>query len=206
MTVVLVDGIWGRGRIFKPLCVRLEAHGHRCFVPTLLPGNAVHGIADLATKLKDFIDDRVGPDKPFALVGFSLGCIVSRYYLQQLGGHLRVPCFFAICGPHRGTWIAYCYYGHGARDVRPGSLLLQLLDSTRERLSSVALHAYWTPFDLSILPATSARWKEAAIVKLWIPFHPFAPLSSRLQTDILWHLESNGSVERAEPDLGPKRA
>jgi triacylglycerol lipase len=189
MTVVLVDGIWGTGAIFEPLRARLTAHGHPCLVPSLQPANARYGIADLAGKLKRFIDSRVEADSMLAIVGFSMGSIVARYYLQQLGGHHRTKAFFALSGPHRGTWTAYGYIGQGARDLRPGSTLLRTLDSSSSCLSSVALHAYWTPLDLMILPATSAQWRQAANLRIVTPLHRFMPGNPRVQSDILRHLQ-----------------
>jgi triacylglycerol lipase len=192
MTVVLVDGIWGTGAIFGRLRGELTAHGHVCLVPSLRPSNAVHGVADLAAKLSRYIDTHAGANAPLTIVGFSLGCIVARYYLQQLGGYRRTRAFFALAGPHRGTWTAYGYLGQGARDLRPGSTLLRLLDSSCPCLSCVALHAYWTPFDLMIVPATSARWREASNLRVLTPLHRFLPTSRRVQRDILRHLQRLG--------------
>ena|SRR5687768_8819763 len=195
MTVVLVDGIWGRGVVFSPLCERLTARGHRCLVPILQPNNAALGIADLAEKLKGFINARVDAESTISIVGFSLGCIVVRYYLQELGGYLRTRCFFAICGPHHGTWTAFGYHGLGARDLRPGSPLLRGLESSRAYLSCVSLHAYWTPFDLMILPATSAHWSEATCLRILSPLHRLMPRNRRVQSDILLNLERHCSAE-----------
>ena len=189
VTVVLVDGIWGKGAIFRSLCARITARGYTCLVPELRPSNAVHGVADLAMKLKRYIDSHTSPDTQLAIVGFSMGSILARYYLQVLGGFHRTRVFFALSGPHRGTWTAYGYFGLGARDLRPGSALLRLLDSSSAYLSDVALHAYWTPFDLMILPAVSARWHDANNVRIWMPLHRFVPLSRRVQEDILHQLQ-----------------
>lgn len=189
MTVILVDGIWGQGAAFKPLCAQLAAQGYACLVPVLQPTNAIHGVADLAGKLKRFIDSHVEPEEPLAIVGFSLGCIVTRFYLQQLGGHRRTKAFFALSGPHRGTWTAYGYIGQGARDLRPGSALLRLLESSSACLAGIALHAYWTPFDLMIMPATSAHWNAATNLRIPTLLHRFVPRDRRVQRDILRQLE-----------------
>lgn len=194
MIVVLVDGIWGKGRVFKRLRTHLTAQGYRCLIPSLHPSDAAFGIADLAGKLKRFIDARTGAEADLAIVGFSLGCIVARYYLQQLGGYRRTKAFFALSGPHRGTWMAYGYIGQGARELRPGSALLRELDSSSPCLASVALYAFWTPLDLMIVPATSARWPQATTVKVWTPLHRLMPIHRRVQADILRHLRSQPSA------------
>ncbi len=188
MIVVLVDGIWGKGVVFGRLRARLEAEGHVCLATALQPSNAAHGIADLAEKLKRTIDSEVGADAPLAIVGFSMGCIVARIYLQQLGGMRRTAAFFALSGPHQGTWTAYGAIGKGACDLRPGSALLRSLDSTGTKFGGTALYAYWTPFDLMIVPASSARWRGAKTLRVWTPLHRFVPLTRRVQKSILGEL------------------
>ena len=189
MTVVLIDGIWGTGAIFEPLRARLTALGYPCLTPALSPSNAALGIADLAEKLKRFIDSRVGAETELAIVGFSLGCIVARYFLQQFGGYRCTKAFFALCGPHGGTWTAYGYIGQGARDLRPGSTLLRQLNVSSPCLSCVALYAYWTPFDLMIVPATSAQWQQATTRKIWTPLHRLMTTHRGVQSDIIRHLQ-----------------
>jgi triacylglycerol lipase len=185
-----VDGIWGNGTGFKSLCARLAAQGYSCLVPALQPNNAVHGIADLAVKLQRYIEARVPADTPITMIGFSMGSIVARYYLQELEGHRRAKALFAVCGPHRGTWTAYAYHGQGARDLRPGSSLLRRLDASRSRLAHLALHAYGTPFDLMILPATSTHWPDATNLRVWTPLHRFMQTNRRVHEDIVRRLEN----------------
>ena len=117
-----------------------------------------------------------------------MGCIVARIYLQQLGGQRRTTAFFALSGPHQGTWTAYAALGKGARDLRPGSELLRSMDSPGTELAGTALFAYWTPFDLMILPAKSARWDKAKALRVWTLLHRFVPLSGRVQKDIVEQL------------------
>jgi triacylglycerol lipase len=124
MDVVLVHGIFDNGAIFRRLAGVLADAGHRCWVPALEPADGRTGIEDLAAKLHAYIDRHLGSDAELALVGFSMGCIVSRQYLQMRDGVRRTKAFFAISGPHEGTLTAYLYPGQGAKDLRPGSQLL----------------------------------------------------------------------------------
>ena len=186
MNVVLVHGIFDNGAMFKRLIAQLQAQGHRCWVPKLRPIDGRRGIHDLACKLKQYVDEQLGPDEPFALVGFSMGCIVSRQYLQVLEGARRVPAFFAISGPHEGTLLAYLYFGQGARDMRPGSALLESLKTTEDRLSPVGLYVYWTSLDLTILPARSCDWALAADrLDSQALLHRFVPANRKVCADIV---------------------
>lgn len=191
MNVVLVHGIFDNGAMFQRLVAQLDAQGHRCWVPKLRPIDGRRGIHDLACKLKQYVDEQLGPDEPFALVGFSMGCIVSRQYLQVLEGARRVPAFFAISGPHGGTLLAYLYFGKGARDMRPGSALLTHLKTTEDRLSQVALHVYWTSLDLTILPARSCDWRLAADrLNSQALLHRFMPADRKVCADIVQRMAS----------------
>lgn len=158
MNIILVHGIFDNGRLFNHMVNFLEKAGHKCYVPALKPIDAQHGIADLSFKLSQFIADAVGETEKFVLVGFSMGCLISRYYLQELDGVKQCLAFYAISGPHRGSLMAYFYFGRGAMDMRPGSDFLAQLKASESKLASMPLFAYRTPFDLMILPSSSSHW------------------------------------------------
>lgn len=186
MNIVLVHGIFDNGGIFQPLVQALERDGHRCWAPALKPADGRTGIVDLAHKLKTYINQHLDPDAELAIVGFSMGCIVSRYYLQMLSGAARTKVFFAISGPHSGTLMAYMYPGQGARDLRPDSPLLQALKQSEGRLSPVELFAYWTSRDLMILPATSCCWPLATYcLNAKVLIHRSMPSSALVRDDIV---------------------
>lgn len=179
MNVVLLHGIFDTARIFKPLIAILESAGHTCFAPSMKPADARHGIHDLAAFVARFVDLHVPHGEPFAIVGFSMGGIVARQYLQALGGVARVPIFFSLSCPHQGSLSAYLYFGQGAIDLRPTSALLDSLSSTESSLEAVLIHNYWTSFDLTIIPAGNCRWTRAdsemdvrALLHRWMPSNP----------------------------------
>lgn len=59
-------------------------------------------VRDSARRLAQAIDDwRV--DGPVTIVAHSLGCLVSRWYVERLGGRSRVDRLVLMGGPHRGT-------------------------------------------------------------------------------------------------------
>jgi triacylglycerol lipase len=173
----LVHGIFDTGRKFSALQRYLEARGHTCLAPSLTPSDGRDGLPALAGQLAESIDAAFGPGACFALVGFSMGGLVSRWYLQELGGHARVDRFAAISTPMRGTIWAYGYPGEGARQMRPGSDFLARLGATVGRLSRLELYAYWTPFDAVIVPQDSADWPLADSKRIPALCHPC----------MLWH-------------------
>lgn len=156
MKIVLVHGIWDSGRVFRRMVAYLSKEGHQCFTPDLLPANGADGLIDLAHKLQTYIEERLETED-FALVGFSMGCLVSRYYLQQLGGLERVSHFFSISGPHRGTLAAHLWPGKAARDMRFNSQFLREMNAGISSLKQIHLQTYRTPFDLMIVPSSSSK-------------------------------------------------
>jgi triacylglycerol lipase len=185
MNVVLVHGIFNNGSVFKRMVRALEAAGHRCWTPSLRPADGRTGIHDLACKLKAYIDAHLAPDVPVAIVGFSMGCIVARQYIQVLGGMARTAALFAIAGPHDGTVLAYAYPGQGARDMRPGSSLLENLKRTEDRLDGLELFVYWTSLDVTIVPAASSNWRLGAgslDARAWL--HRLMPGNAKVCADI----------------------
>jgi triacylglycerol lipase len=182
--VVLVHGILEDGLAFRALRTRLENHGIQCHVPKLEPNDARDGIDQLAASLKEGIDKEFGPDERFAMVGFSMGGLVSRYYLQNLGGAERCDAFITVSSPHHGTKMAYAYPGKGARQMRPGSPFLKNLAETEDRLGDIPVVSWRTPMDLIILPTESSVWKRAENHSHPVILHPLMLHSKPVLDDI----------------------
>ena len=119
MNIVLVHGFISTGKIFLLMRKRFEENGFKCFTPTLKPTDAKHGLEDLGKKLRNEINYKLGNDSKFSLVGFSMGGIICRYYLQELDGIQRVNQFITISTPHHGSYLAYLYPGKGMKQLRP---------------------------------------------------------------------------------------
>ncbi len=170
MNVFLVHGIFDSGKLFKYMSRFLREAGHTCYVPSLKPSDARKGIADLSQKLGDYIIESIGKEEEFVIVGFSMGCLVSRYYLQELSGVDKCLAFHAISGPHAGSRLAHFYFGKGVTEMRPGSTFLTELQKTESRLEHIPLYSYRTPYDLIILPPSSSYWgvAENFVSKAWL--------------------------------------
>ena len=182
--LVLVHGIYDDGQIFQPMMRYFEGRRIHCVAPSLEPSSGRLGLADLAAKLQASIDRQLGAERPIDLVGFSMGAVVSRYYLQALEGRQRTRKFFSIAAPYRGSQWARLVRGQGARELRPGSEFLARLDAGGHLLAGLTLHSYWTPLDLMIVPPTSSVWKLAENHRIWSPCHP-CMLRNRW---LMWHI------------------
>ena len=187
--VVLVHGFLEDGRTFKPLQQRLENRGFDVYVPKLLHCDGRGGLDLLAEQLKQDIDTRFGPDAPLSIVSFSMGGLVSRYYLQELGGADRCRNFITISSPHNGTKVAKIYPTRGAIQMRPGSPFLTQLAASQGNLGDIPVTSYRTPMDLIILPPESSVWDRAVNLEYPVAAHPFMLTSSKVLNDIERRLE-----------------
>lgn len=190
MKVILVHGFLDSGRIMESLARHLVKGGHECLVPSLKPSNARNGLPYMAQQLRSFLEEEMDEGEKFALVGFSMGALISRYYLQELDGRRRVEAFFSISGPHAGTWTAHLYPGKGVSQMRPRSHFLQQLEGSSHRLGELPVTCYWTPFDLMIIPAHSCRWTQGEEVCVPSLIHRWMPSDPRLQKDLTRRLSA----------------
>ena len=184
MKVVLVHGYQDTGKVMGKLADHLCSEGHECLVPTLDPHDAREGLPKMAHQLQSILEKKLHDSERFALVGFSMGALISRYYLQELGGHQRAEAFFSISGPHEGTWAAYFHSGEGVNQMRPGSSFLNDLESSSRILKTLPITSYWTPFDLVVIPAVSSRWKMGEEVCIPSILHHKIISDRRLMKDL----------------------
>jgi triacylglycerol lipase len=187
--VVLVHGIKDTGAKMQIIADRLQQLGRSTYSIDLHPKDGSLELNLLAEQLRGFIDRHLGPTAPFDLVGFSMGGLVTRYYLQRLGGLKRVQCYVTISAPHQGTMAAYVGWGQGIVQMRPQSDFLQDLDRDVEMLSKLAVTSIWTPFDLIILPANSSQLAVGRNISLPILAHPLMVSDRRSLAAILEALD-----------------
>lgn len=184
MKVVLVHGFFEKGNAYAKLRKRLAKRNIACLTVRLSPSDARDGLEVLAQQMKQQIDAAYGPDAKISVVGFSMGGLVSRYYLQNLGGAGRCQQLITIASPHAGTHMAKCYPSKGAFQMRPGSDFLKRLQATEHRLGKMPVVSYRTPFDLMILPSTSSRWPRADNRVYPVLMHPLMLKNSSVLGDV----------------------
>ena len=172
LPILLVHGIYDDGTALLPLQHALEAAGYRCYVPDFRPSDGHLGLADLAHKLRITTDQHYGPRQPIFVVGFSLGGLVARYYLEILGGAARCRGLVTVSTPHAGTLTAYLIGGEGARDLRPFSPFLRTLWRGEPRLAALPLTSLWNPADLVIFPSFSSVGWAAKNQVVFCSSHP----------------------------------
>jgi triacylglycerol lipase len=176
--VVLVHGIHASSRDMRRMACYFRAQGREVFTPDLSPAGGQVRLDLLAQQLAAFTELHLHGRK-FDLVGFSMGGLVSRYYVQRLGGLQRVEHFVTIAAPHQGTALANLHFGDGGRQMRPRSDFLRELARDSDRLRDVKFTSFYTPLDLVIVPARNSEMPQANNVRLWAAMHPSLILERR---------------------------
>ncbi|MCL2449392.1 MAG: hypothetical protein FWD17_10625 [Polyangiaceae bacterium] len=119
--VVLVHGFLASGGVFRPLRARLkrEATAH---VATFSHAPGV-GVRRIARKLARVVES-LPPTARVTVVGHSLGGVVARWYVQEMGGNARVAQTVSLASPFCGVEVPAVLVG---ADVHCESPMLRRL-------------------------------------------------------------------------------
>ena len=165
-----------------------------------------HSIPDLAERFGRYVEDlrRVSGANRVHLVGHSLGGVIARWYVEELGGHKVVDTCVTIGTPHHGNATPRTSDpGAAARDLRPGSGVMQRLDQSLRR-SRVKYVNLYSDLDFLIIPPSSALLPEQRNVHNHLIEdlgHTSLLLSEELVEQLCRHLEKiEQVVEAAEAD------
>ncbi|MDZ8257841.1 triacylglycerol lipase [Nostoc sp. ChiQUE01b] len=177
--VLLIHGIDDTRAVFQKMAVQLRLQGWSVYSLDLVPNNGDVGLDELAKQIADYVTATFAPEQRLDLVGFSMGGIVSRYYVQRLGGINRVQRFITISSPHYGTVVAYGSRRPGCLQMRPDSIFLKDLNSDAVMLGQLDFTSIWTPYDLMIVPANSSQMPVGSQVIVPVSLHPWMLTDSR---------------------------
>lgn len=134
----------------------------------------LHDVPEIAARLKarvELLRTVTGADKVH-LVGHSLGGIVIRWFVQELGGDAMVDTAVTVASPHRGTLTAMgaALFGRTAKQLLPGSAVLARLNR-RPLPRSVRWVSYYSNLDLLVQPCASAKLDGAGVTNLLVKDH-----------------------------------
>ena len=170
--VLLVHGLNDTAAVFKPITAHLTRLGWTVYSLDLKPNNGYFLLERLAIQVADYVATIVGDEDPIDLIGFSMGGIVTRYYLQRLKGINRVQRYISIAAPNQGTLAAYLLPFPGIVQMRPNNPFLQDLNQDgAEILGQINFTVMWTPFDLLIVPGSNSQMPVGREVILPVLLH-----------------------------------
>jgi triacylglycerol lipase len=170
-TIILVHGFADNARRLAYMSTYLKRRGWNVLTPTLRPSNGTVPLEELAKQLETFIQNNISANSRVDLVGFSMGGLICRYYLQRLGGLSITDRFISISTPHNGTLTAKLFNNPGIRQMRPGSIFLKDLDKDSNQLKQISCTVLYTPMDITILPARSSIVPFASVTRFLVPVH-----------------------------------
>lgn len=157
--LVLVHGLWDTPRLFRHLRRELADRRGPLLVPRLPLRLGMTGVEELAELLGSHIESAFGREQPLDLLGFSMGGVIGRTWIQLLGGHGRTRRFISVGSPQHGTLTAMPWPRwplEGIADLKWGSPLLERLNGDLEPLRQVDCCSFYCNPDLMVLPGWRA--------------------------------------------------
>ena len=154
--LVLVHGLWDSPRLFRRLEQALAGRRAPLLLPHLPHGLGVRPLEDMAAQLDLIITSSFGPDQPLDLLGFSMGGLIGRIWIQLLGGQRRTRRFFSVGSPQQGTLAAQPWPRWllaTVADMKLGSPLLRQLNGDLSTLQGIDCYSYYCRIDPLVVPS-----------------------------------------------------
>lgn len=160
-TVVFIHGYLANGASFLPLSAYLRSIG----ISTTLSFNyrSQEGVERAAIRLREFLKHHVRGGR-IDLVCHSLGGVIARSYIQELGGSRRVDRCITLGTPHLGTYTSYWLTSRVGQELRPDSALLSRLAKSKCQAGNVKFASIVGQADNIIVPRVFAADTEDVAV------------------------------------------
>ena len=145
--------------MFEPLLRLLGDQRQERLLPALSLRLGVTSVREAASELSHQIEAAFPGQQAVDLLGFSIGGVIARSWIQQHGGHRRTRRFISLGSPQQGTITAQPWSSRlfrGLADVKWGSALLQELNDDLDTLRAVECHSFYSALDLAVLPGWRA--------------------------------------------------
>lgn len=131
------------------------------------------------------------------LVVHSFGGLISRYYIQELGGSQVVENLVTVATPHLGTYTAYLGPGESAVQLRPESEFIRQLNAQGFTRPPVRYTSIWSNLDEIVIPQKNAIMPDSSV--------HYVPWTGHLT--IMFSQRTYGHIRQAlEPPLNPLEA
>lgn len=206
--VVMLHGFVDNRSVFVLLRRSLARHGwHHLECLNYSPLTCdIRAAAELLGRHIEEIGDRTGQDR-VDIVGHSLGGLIARYYVQCLGGDLRVRTLITLGTPHSGTTVAPLASAHPiVRQMRPGSSVIEELSRPAPECRTRFV-SFWSDLDQLMSPAETARLDHpdlnaknvqvSGVGHLALPVHPAVAAGIRQALEPGAQVDTSGTASVA---------
>ena len=170
--IILIHGLWNTSSIFSSITPKLDNIGIEYFAPTLEHSYGMTSILDLTNKLNELILEKYGLEKEIDILGFSMGGIIGRHWLQKFNGYKRTRRLISIGSPHKGTLMAQFipkYPFKGISEMKINSKFLRGLAINDVFLNDIECINFFTYWDLMVFPGwwTNLNFGKKISVKVY---------------------------------------
>ena len=185
--IFLVHGLWNNPKLFQKLIEKINEEDYELYLPHLPHKFGKTSLRRLARDLDSKIEELVGTEVEIDIVGFSMGGLISRLWLQKHNGFSRTKRFFSIGTPHFGTYTAQMipsFFMPGIAEMKRGSSLLCQLNNDLTSLEKVECISFFTKWDLMSFPGWQAKLSIGSSYQLPVLTHKEL-ITNSISLDIL---------------------
>ena len=170
--IILIHGLWNTSSIFYFITSKLDDIGIEYFAPTLEHSFGMTSIPDLTNTLNELILNKYGLEKELDILGFSMGGIIGRYWIQKFNGYKRTRRLISIGSPHKGTLTAQFvpkFPFRGISEMKIKSNFLRGLEKNDFFLNDIECISFFTYWDLMVFPGwwTNLNFGKKISVKVY---------------------------------------
>ena len=172
--IILIHGLWNTSSIFSLISSKLDEKEVEYFAPTLNHAFGMTSIVELANLMDQLIVEKYGLEQEIDILGFSMGGIIGRYWINKLNGHKRTKRFITIGSPHNGTLTSQLvpkYPFRGISEMKINSSLLRDLANYDYFLNDIDCISFFTYWDLMVFPGWRAKLNVGEKISLNIFKH-----------------------------------
>lgn len=179
MHIILIHGIWDSSKTMKYLFSYLENLGYSVHMYQYIPNDGSVSFDYLVEGFKNYVDDIKIKNNlnKLSIIGFSMGGIIARYYIQKYNKDGIIQKYISISSPHRGTYTSYFNKGDGVKELRPESIFIKKINTEKPNCKSLSIY---TPFDLIIIPSNSSNIKFGENKIFFVLAHPLMLRSKKV--------------------------
>ena len=172
--IILIHGLWNTSSIFSLISSKLDEKEVEYFAPTLNHAFGMTSIVELTNLIDQLIVEKYGLEQEIDILGFSMGGIIGRYWINKLNGHKRTKRFMTIGSPHNGTLTSQIipkYPFRGISEMKINSSLLRDLANYDYFLNDIDCISFFTYWDLMVFPGWRANLNVGEKISLNIFKH-----------------------------------
>ena len=172
--IILIHGLWNTSSIFSFITSKLDELGVDYFAPTLNHSFGMTSIVELTNLMDQLILEKYGLQQEIDVLGFSMGGIIGRYWINKFNGYKRTKRFITIGSPHNGTLASQLvpkYPFRGISEMKINSSLLRDLAKYDYFLNDIDCISFFTFWDLMVFPGWRAHLNVGEKISLKILKH-----------------------------------